>query len=49
MIKVPRDITYPPKIKKNKKKRKKNRQRKEKYEQKKNVCSAKGEVFGYVQ
>ena len=46
MIKVPRDITYPPKIKK---KRKKNRQRKEKYEQKKNVCSAKGEVFGYVQ
>ena len=35
MIKVPRDITYPPKIKKNKKKRKKNRQRKEKYEQKK--------------
>ena len=39
MIKVPKDITYQPKIKK---KRKKNRQRKEKYEQK-------GEVFSYVQ
>ena len=36
MIKVPRDITYPPKIKK---KRKKNRQRKEKYEQKKKTCA----------
>ena len=35
MIKVPRDLTYPPKIKQ--KKRKKNRQRKEKYEQKKSV------------
>ena len=44
MIKVPKYITYQPKIKK--KKRKKNRQRKEKYEQ---VCSAKGEVFSYVQ
>ena len=41
MIKVPRDITYPPKIKKNKKKRKKNRQRKEKYEQKKTCAEPK--------
>ena len=33
MIKVPRDLTYPPKIKQ--KSGKKNRQKKEKYEQKK--------------
>ena len=45
MIKVPRDITYPPKIKKIKKTDKEKRNT----NKKKNVCSAKGEVFGYVQ
>ena len=49
MIKVPRDITYPPKIKKNKKKRKKKQTKKREIRTKKNVCSAKGEVFSYVQ
>ena len=46
MIKVPRDITDPPKIKKSGKKTDKEKRNTNK---KKNVCSAKGEVFGYVQ
>ena len=46
MIKVPRDITYPPKIKQ----KSGNKTDKEKRStNKKKVCSAKGEVFKYVQ
>ena len=46
MIKVPRDITYPPKIKQ---KSGKKTDKEKRSTNKKKVCSAKGEVFGYVQ
>ena len=47
MIKVPRDITYPHKIKQ--KSGKKKTEKEKRSTNKKKVCSAKGEVFGYEQ